>query len=257
MLTYIYDSSFDGYLCALEIIFSNQNIPEDIISESAFLNNLFSDTIKIQTDYSLSEAFLKKIGTKYSLEVLRDLMLVFITSDPGVEMVLFEYLKYIQKHGIRSIQNYSNSTIRKVRKLCQKVTFEIHRLKGLLRFHKLKDGTFYGPLEPDYPIIQMLAPHFRKRFGNQKWMIHDTKRNTAIFCDGKKWESVELEEEDAAVFKAIMNNDPSYVDLEEKFYQSLWKTYFNAIAIQERKNPRLQKQFMPKRYWKYLIEKQG
>ncbi|MDR2407664.1 MAG: DUF4130 domain-containing protein, partial [Bacteroidales bacterium] len=42
---------------------------------------------------------------------------------------------------------------------------------------------------------------------------------------------------------------------QESRYQELWKTFWRAVAIQERKNPKLQRQFMPKRYWKYLIEK--
>jgi probable DNA metabolism protein len=42
---------------------------------------------------------------------------------------------------------------------------------------------------------------------------------------------------------------------EEEFYQTLWKQYFKSIAIEGRINPRLQMQHMPKKYWKYLIEK--
>jgi probable DNA metabolism protein len=42
---------------------------------------------------------------------------------------------------------------------------------------------------------------------------------------------------------------------EEAEFQILWKEYFNNITITERKNPRLQKQYMPVRYWKHLIEK--
>jgi probable DNA metabolism protein len=43
---------------------------------------------------------------------------------------------------------------------------------------------------------------------------------------------------------------------DEKFFQDLWKTYFKAICIQERLNPRKHKQDMPVRYWKLLTEKQ-
>jgi probable DNA metabolism protein len=43
---------------------------------------------------------------------------------------------------------------------------------------------------------------------------------------------------------------------DEKFFQDLWKTYFKAICIQERLNPRKYKQDMPVRYWKLLTEKQ-
>ena len=41
----------------------------------------------------------------------------------------------------------------------------------------------------------------------------------------------------------------------EKEYQILWKTFFDTISIKERKNSRLQMQFMPQKYWQDLIEK--
>ena len=50
--------------------------------------------------------------------------------------------------------------------------------------------------------------------------------------------------------------DESLMDGDEQLFQSLWKTYFKAICIKERLNPRKHKQDMPVRYWKYLTEKQ-
>jgi len=41
---------------------------------------------------------------------------------------------------------------------------------------------------------------------------------------------------------------------EELDIEDLWKTFFQTIAIEERKNERCQKSFMPKKYWKYMIE---
>jgi hypothetical protein len=43
---------------------------------------------------------------------------------------------------------------------------------------------------------------------------------------------------------------------DEEMFQELWKGYFKAMTIKERINPRLQRQHMPKRFWKYLTEKQ-
>lgn len=37
-------------------------------------------------------------------------------------------------------------------------------------------------------------------------------------------------------------------------YTDLWKTYFKATTIQERKNLKLQCRMMPKRYWKHILE---
>lgn len=40
----------------------------------------------------------------------------------------------------------------------------------------------------------------------------------------------------------------------EKEFQGLWKIFFQTIAIKERTNKRLQMQYMPKKYWKDLVE---
>jgi probable DNA metabolism protein len=43
----------------------------------------------------------------------------------------------------------------------------------------------------------------------------------------------------------------------EAVYQSMWNDYCRSITIRERLNLKLQKQHMPRRYWKFLPEKSG
>ena len=43
---------------------------------------------------------------------------------------------------------------------------------------------------------------------------------------------------------------------DDQLLQDLWRTYFKAICIRERMNPRKQLNDMPRRYWKYMTEKQ-
>ncbi len=42
---------------------------------------------------------------------------------------------------------------------------------------------------------------------------------------------------------------------DDRLLQEMWRTYFKAICIKERLNPRKQLNDMPRRYWKYLTEK--
>ena len=42
---------------------------------------------------------------------------------------------------------------------------------------------------------------------------------------------------------------------DEQLFQQLWRTYFKTIAIKERINPKLHRQNLPVRFWKYLTEK--
>lgn len=63
-----------------------------------------------------------------------------------------------------------------------------------------------------------------------------------------------------AVHKALSNyilTDAADLDLEkvsryssdEEAFRQLWLTFFDHIAIESRKNPGLQMQLIPKRYW--------
>jgi probable DNA metabolism protein len=46
-------------------------------------------------------------------------------------------------------------------------------------------------------------------------------------------------------------------DEKEELYQHLWQQYFSTLNIAARKNLKLHIQHMPKRYWRYLVEKKG
>ncbi|MFW6028936.1 MAG: TIGR03915 family putative DNA repair protein, partial [Halanaerobiales bacterium] len=119
-----------------------------------------------------------------------------------------------------------------------------HLLLGFLRFRKMEQNFYYAPFEPDYNIITLLAPHFAKRLSDQQWILHDRKRDIAIIFNKKEW-----------ILSEFNHSFELTQSREESFYQSLWQSFYDNITIKNRKNPRVQKQFMPKRYWKYLIEK--
>ena len=55
---------------------------------------------------------------------------------------------------------------------------------------------------------------------------------------------------DSNKFKLIDNTFNS----NELLYQDLWKKFYKTIGIISRKNDRCRMNFMPKRYWKYMIE---
>ena len=59
----------------------------------------------------------------------------------------------------------------------------------------------------------------------------------------------EFTEENGKLNEEVLSND-------DQLLQNLWRTYFKAICIKERMNPRKQLNDMPRRYWKYMTEKQ-
>jgi len=91
--------------------------------------------------------------------------------------------------------------------------------------------------------LMLLVPHFVDRLGSVSWVIHDVLRHQAVIYDTHHWRLVHCDEKKEA---ALSPN--------EKNCQDLWREYFRTIAIPSRANPKLQRQFLPERYWKYLVE---
>ena len=134
-------------------------------------------------------------------------------------------------------------------------TSEHHRLLQFVRFQKASDGTFFAPVEPLYNVLPLTITHFKDRFADQPWLIYDIKRKYGFYYNLKTVEEVTFEDNTQEhLITGILNENMT--DKDELLFQDLWKTYFKAICIKERLNPRKHKQDMPMRYWKLLTEKQ-
>jgi probable DNA metabolism protein len=126
-----------------------------------------------------------------------------------------------------------------------KVWKELDRLRGLLRFSPNSSGIHIARCAPDHYVLPGLAGHFTLRFGETPWAIIDERRSLAL---------VRATDEDARIIPredlphsiaAAGKDDP---------WEDLWRNYHRVAANESRANPQLQRQFMPKRYWKYLPE---
>ena len=245
LIYFIYDGSFEGFLTTIYEAYYREENPDKIIKTEDYEPDLFSQKINIETEEEKADKVYEAIEDKISSASLRKIYHAFLSEIDNIETDIYKYIQLGFKLGSNVDKHLTEDRVYKIQKISKKVGKEKHRLKGLLRFRKIKENMFYAPVEPDYNIIALLAPHFEKRLTNQNWIIHDRKRSIAVLYNTE--ESVITELEDI---------DIDYKE-EELFYQKLWQEFFNTIEIKNRKNPELQKQYMPQRYWKYLVENAG
>lgn len=257
MPAYIYDGTLEGFFSCVFEAFQKKELPEKIESETRVSETLFTASKRIITDYKISQRVYQGILDKLNPWVMRETLLCFYSEIPGIEVALLKYLKKLFAFGPEYQQNQSDEQISVIHKTARKVSREIHQLKGFIRFQKLKGGMLFAPIEPDFAVISFLAPHFSRRLSAQDWIICDMKRKTAVIYQAGQQEWQIIESLDLQFFGQPEINIEQHLAEDEKQYQELWKEYFVKIAIRERKNPRLQRQFMQQRYWKNLTEKQN
>jgi probable DNA metabolism protein len=124
-----------------------------------------------------------------------------------------------------------------------KVEHEIHRMMGFLRFAPNEDGVYIARCAPDYFNLPVLGPHFKKRFGDTPWLIIVDKRRLCVRCLSGTLELLKIDTHSVPLKEPVGGK-----------WEDLWRNYHKTINNENRNNPNLQRQFMPKRYWKYLTE---
>lgn len=167
--------------------------------------------------------------------------------------MLLRYAQYVIKSANSVERNFANADVLFVNQTAKKVDREKHRMKAFIRFQKTKDELYYAIVQPDFNVLPLIISHFKDRYADQRWLIYDVRRKYGLFYDKKSVEEVNINFAENINDVAAKQN---VYDEQEDLYQSLWQTYFDNVNIKARKNMKLHIQHMPKRYWKYLVEKQ-
>jgi probable DNA metabolism protein len=256
MALYIYDGSLEGFLTAVSRSLDAGTLPEDIVPASGWQSSLFASPETIETSAVSADRLINRLNA-LSRHIVRTICYCYLSERTSFELPVAEYIFLAFKYGKDVDRYHAHSAVNAVHRLSRKVGSEIHRLSGLVRFRKLSDGTFWAPIEPDHNVVLPLAWHFARRLPTQNWVIYDIARDTGIRWNTQACSTVRM---DPAVVERIRRSGADLPDLlstEEIDCQKLWQNYFNSVDVEGRTNRSLQKSNMPRRYWKYLVEKPG
>ena len=182
-------------------------------------------------------------------------MSVWISGLPETEMLLFRYIRKNIDHPQGVELNFGDVDVLRVKEIAQQVSREAHHLVQFVRFQETADGIWFAPIAPRYNLLPVVVKHFRNRYATQPWILYDTTRNQGLYWDTHAVNEVSFSPADLAALRLGQLEGEKQSD-EEQLFQQMWKEYFRSITIRERLNPRLQRQHMPKKYWKYLTELQ-
>ena len=253
MIIFNYDKTFEGLLTAVFDAYNRRTFPDKLLGLEE-LEPLFVDesyTVITQTDKS--ERVWQGLGKKVQQITRNMLTYVWLSELPGSDELMLRYIRkaFDSKQSIEL--NFTDDDVLEMRNMARKVDKERMRLIELVRFQKAADDIFFAPVSPDHNSLPLTLEHFKDRFSDQKWIIYDTRRNYGFYYDLKTVTEMTLDSTDLFPEGKL---DEKMMAEDEKLYQDLWRGYFKSMTIKERINLKLQRQHLPKRYWKYLTEKQ-
>lgn len=242
-VVYIYDGSFEGFLCCIFDSYANREVPIAICCDEDFAPTLFPCRSVFTNIDHANRVFRKVVKlSNYTAELLRK---GFLTCLPEKELHLYRLVAKLLREGPTFLRNFSDETLYPIIRAVRHLDGEAHLLKGFVRFSEL-GGILGGEIEPKNRVLPILRSHFCARYMNDRFFIYDrTHKEVLLYAAGK------------SVIRPLEAFQMAPPDETEANYRLLWKRFYDTIAIKERYNPRCRQTNMPKRYWNTMTEFQN
>lgn len=254
-MNYIFDGTYNGFLCCVFEYFEykDADVQLQVEGDDAAQTALFDSSKTIITDISKVKRVQAGLQKHLGKSIAMDFFRVFLSEDLKAWTASFNIICQIFSGKTNILQNYGDDEVLYFAQTLKKVSRERHRMKAFIRFSKSSDGLFFAIVEPDFNVLPLIATFFKNRYADQKWLIYDVKRKYGLLYDKENVVEVKLspEEKHALTTDAVIT-----LDEKDEHFQNLWKRYYQSTNIEARRNMKLHLQYVPKRYWKYLVEKQ-
>lgn len=241
-----HDGTFAGFLCACESsALRGPPFPEPVRAGSS--PGLFEERLQAQTDRIEGARLWAGLRAAGGDAGAKAVLCAFLSELPGIDALAAEAYRRL-RDGLSL--DISIPACLEVEKAARRACKEAERFMGLVRFSELADGSFYSRIEPECEVLPLMAAHFAARFSPMRFAIHDTKRDRALLHEpGKRCVAVT-----GFGLLGRADNPDDMLSADEPEIRRLWRRYFEAIAIRERANPKLQTSKVPKKHRAFLAE---
>jgi probable DNA metabolism protein len=254
------DGTFGGLLSAYAVAYRRGALPAEVrLAGHPAPGALFGEAVRVGADAALA------VRVERGLERARPglvgrLHRAFLSERDGMEVSALRLIDAVANRGADAAEDWTFGPAVEVSRWSGRVGREAHRMEAFVRFERHADPSgveaerYVAWARPEYHVLPIIGAHFEARYPTLAWRIVDVRRGLALV------HTPEPERAPGAPASQIV--PASALDLpdqaaDEAHYQTMWRAYFRAVTIPERRNLKLHLRHVPKRYWPYLTEKQG
>ena len=206
---------------------------------------LFCEYVTVTSDTAKAESVSRSIRRKISPEAWHLVYRAAMSSEDSRADDIYRFLIGGFYYGAPVVDMLTEPAVRRIQELNQRIANETHYHKEFLRFDATAEGILFARIRPKGNVLTMVTPHFADRLSGENFLILDVGRHIAAIHPAEKdWYLTSLSREQAEELLSQKHDE----------YRDLWKTFYDTIAIKERKNPLLQRNNMPLWYREFMTE---
>lgn len=250
MVIYLCEDSFDGILTGIYDIYADR-VPLSecrLELQREYEPRLFAEYVECPIDPVKAEKVVRKIRSSMSEEAFLRLYRTALHKSPERADHILRFVEVGLRYGRRAIKMLQEPAVYQIFCMDRYVGREAAAEREFVRFERLPSGAYFSKIGPENKVLELIAEYFADRLPDENWIIFDEVHRTAAVYSAKEG------------FWVIKSNildgelENLQVGADADSYARLWKTFFHAIAIEERKNEKCQRNHLPIRYRKYMTE---
>jgi len=238
---------FTGVYNAWESKYPKSNIKLTNCQDGNY--ELFSEYIQVETDFEKAKKVARTIEARFGSGVYESIYHAACAVSEEKADAVFRTINagLASKIPYRLMENLKDRDICRVFELSRAVYNEEHHLLGFVRFKELYNQVLCSIIEPKNNVLALIAPHFQDRLPGENWIIYDKGRRIAVIHEkGMGWGIIKSDQMNQDLLEEISD--------EEDQFEMLWRGFCKSISIKERENIKLQKQNLPLRFQKDMVE---
>lgn len=236
---YCYDGSFQGFLCCIFESYAKREIPAEVLPPEQGQLTLFG-VRDIPTDPQRAcrvAAGLRRLGGL----VQEYITTAFLSDQVGKDLVLLRFARLCFEKGSAAAQMLGDTDVAAAHAIWRAVHNEAHQFIEFVRFEQRGD-LLGAVIHPKNKVLPLLRAHFCSRLPDEDFLIFDATHGAAM-----------LRQNGQVQYLAMERYDPQ-TDADEQDWQALWKRFFDALTIEQRRNERCQMSHVQKRFWRDMCE---
>lgn len=225
----------------------HQNIRLELEEDENSQPELFTEYVHVDADIDMANKLTDAILCKISPYVYHELSYSAMAYESDILDNIYRVLLLGFKFGPSVLEMVQYRDVMRNREIRIRLGNEACRFKEIVRFHDVGNNLLVAHIDPKSRIIMKIAADFVDRMPSENWVIVDDTHNEAVVHP--KNEPYYLRKLDADSKRHLLMTEEHNDE-----YTDLWKLFFNAIAIEQRKNPKQQMQHMPLWVREHVVE---
>ena len=182
-VVYLYDGSFEGFLCCVYESFAQHELPFAVWTPQRETATLYP-VKEIATDPAVARrvfaSFGKKLGAETEYLVSRD----FLSGQEDKELLLLRFLHLAFALGPGTVKREGHPVVAPLYAMKKSLDWEVDKFQGFVRFEE-HDGMLGAVIHPKNYILPLLRPHFCGRFPEEDFMIYDAVHQAVLLHEGR------------------------------------------------------------------------